>query len=102
MRAKGMTEAQLQSMTIDLAARIGWMSYHTHDSRRSQPGFPDLVLVHPRQRRVLWRELKSEIGRLRSEQATWVEALRLVGQDVGVWRPSDWTSGRIERELRGK
>ncbi|WP_430600318.1 VRR-NUC domain-containing protein [Brevibacterium sp. K72] len=102
LQAKAMSERQLQELIIDLAKRMGWLSFHDYDSRRSTPGFPDLVMVHPRQRRILWRELKSETGTTRAEQKAWISALSLVGADVDVWRPRDWVSGRIEKELRGQ
>lgn len=102
LQAKAMSEKQLQDQIIELAKRMGFISYHTHDSRRSAPGFPDLVLVHPKQRRVMWRELKSETGTPTPEQKVWISTLLLVGEDVDIWRPRDWVSGRIEKELRGQ
>jgi hypothetical protein len=44
-------EAAFQRMIMDLARYNGWRVYHTHDSRRSEPGFPDLVIA--RVRRVI-------------------------------------------------
>ena len=38
-----MTEKQFQSHIVQYAKMRGWLVYHTHDSRRSEPGFPDLV-----------------------------------------------------------
>lgn len=102
LQAKAMSERQLQDQIIELAKRMGWLSFHDYDSRRSTPGFPDLVLVHPKQKRVIWRELKSEKGVTSSEQKVWLSSLLLVGEDVDVWRPRDWVSGRIEKELRGR
>lgn len=102
LQAKAMSERQLQDQVIELAKRMGFISYHTHDSRRSAPGFPDLVLVHPKQRRIIWRELKSETGTPTPEQKAWISTLLLVGEDVDIWRPRDWVSGRIEKELRGQ
>ncbi|MCQ9367356.1 VRR-NUC domain-containing protein [Brevibacterium sp. 91QC2O2] len=100
LQARSWTEAQFQSQVVAMARSLGWMSYHTHDSRRSDPGFPDLCLVHPGRARVMWRELKTETGRLRPAQRDWLGALADAGQDAGVWRPSDLVSGRIGRELR--
>lgn len=102
LQAKAMSERQLQDQIIELAKRMGFIVYHTHDSRRSEAGFPDLVLVHPKQLRIVWRELKSETGTTTPEQKVWISTLSLVGEDVDVWRPRDWVSGRIERELRGQ
>lgn len=102
LQAKAMSERQLQDQVIELAKRMGWMSFHDYDSRRSTPGFPDLVLVHPKQRRIVWRELKSETGTPTPEQKAWISTLLLVGEDVDIWRPRDWVSGRIEKELRGR
>lgn len=102
LQAKAMSETQLQDQILELAKRMGWLSYHTFDSRKSTSGFPDLVLVHPKQKRVIWRELKSEKGVTSSEQKVWLSSLLLVGEDVDVWRPRDWVSGRIEKELRGR
>jgi hypothetical protein len=96
-RARAMTEAELQTCIEHAARYRGWRSYHTHDSRRSQAGFPDLVLVFGS--RILWRELKSQTGRLRPEQQAWLDDLEAAGADTGIWRPIDWLDGTVEREL---
>ena len=102
MLARRMSEKQLQDRVVTLAHRMGWLTYHTFDSRRSDPGFPDLVLVHPRQRRVLFRELKAEAGTVRPDQKTWIATLGVAGADASIWRPRDWFAGTIETELRSK
>ncbi|WP_041574508.1 VRR-NUC domain-containing protein [Cellulomonas gilvus] len=96
-----MTEKALQAHVLTLARTTGWLVYHTHDSRRSQPGFPDLVLVHARRATVLYRELKTETGRIRPEQRQWLTALAEAGADAAVWRPSDWLGDRVAAELLG-
>lgn len=96
-----MSEKNLQSAVEKLARFSGWLVYHTHDSRRSQPGFPDLVMVSGKRGMVLYRELKSATGKLRPEQVTWLDELTAAGEDAGVWRPADLVSGRITAELRG-
>jgi hypothetical protein len=93
-----MTERQLQSAVIQLAELLGWKAYHTFDSRRSNPGYPDLTLV--KDDRLLFVELKSATGRLTTEQTEWLRALGYVAS-VATWRPVDWTSGAIEAVLRG-
>ena len=91
-------EAQLQSMVVDLAKWCGYMCYHPHDSRRSVPGFPDLTMVHTRNGRLIFVELKSEKGRIRPEQKVWLE---LLGRhhEAYVWRPIHWTNGTIRATL---
>ena len=68
-----MNEAALQQLLTDAAELNGWLVFHDNDSRRNAAGFPDLVLVKPP--RVLFLELKSEIGRVRPEQHVWMDAL---------------------------
>lgn len=83
------SEKNFQAQILQLANLTGWKCYHTHDSRRSQKGFPDLVLV--RSPLVLFVELKSEDGKLRPEQEAWLEALsRCEGVEARLWRPGMW------------
>lgn len=92
-----MTEDQLLQAVRDLAKISGWETYHTHRSDRSEPGFPDLVLVRPPL--VLFRELKSDTGSLTAAQVQWLHQLQASGQDVGVWRPSDLRGGAVAAQL---
>lgn len=85
---RALTEKQWQQRVLDYAALRGWMSYHTFDSRRSTPGFPDLVLL--RDRRLVFAELKTDTGRLSVAQAEWLDALLLATREVYTWRPADW------------
>lgn len=94
--ARQLSERAFQAMVCELAGHLGYLVYHTHDSRRSQPGFPDTVMV--RRQRVIYAELKSMRGRLRPEQRVWIDALRAAGQDVYLWRPNQWAE--IEQVLR--
>lgn len=70
--------------------------YHTHDSRLSAPGFPDLVLVHPTNGRLLFCELKQEGKYPTTEQRLWLSALSRVAEEnplveVHLWKPSSWS-----------
>lgn len=95
--SREMTEAQLQTLVLQAARTQGVLAYHTHDSRRSQPGFPDLVLVG--RAGVLYRELKTEKGKLSDDQEHWLASLVAAGEDACTWRPHDWPT-RIMSELR--
>jgi len=107
--ARDMSEEGLLRHVRECARAFGWLVYHTRDSRRSDAGFPDLVLVRPP--RLIFAELKTEQGRLTAEQREWVALLDEVWQaqrgtlsraiEVYVWRPSDWLRGEIEGVLRG-
>lgn len=99
-----MSERQLLEAVRNYAQLLGWLCYHTYDSRRSEPGFPDLVLV--RGGRLIFAELKAE-GKYPSRgQKKWLAELGDVARysmgnvAVEVWRPSDWLAGRIEEKLR--
>jgi hypothetical protein len=91
---RALSERAWQGQVLQLAALYRWTAYHTFDSRRSQPGFPDLVLCRDR---VLFRELKTDRGRLTGDQERWLEALRAAGADACVWRPADLD--RVAAEL---
>jgi hypothetical protein len=80
------TEAAFQSYILSFARIRKWLGYHTHDSRRSTPGFPDLVLI--RRDRLLVAELKLEKGRLGTAQGVWLAAFEQVAETY-LWRPSD-------------
>lgn len=87
-----MTEAELQRVVLELANLMQWRAYHTHDSRRSQQGYPDLTLVRPP--RVIFAELKGDgaygkRGPTR-EQTDWLRDLQACpGVEAYVWRPQD-------------
>lgn len=87
--ARNMAERTLQGRVEMLAKELGWLFYHTHDSRRSQAGFPDIVLAHPETGRLVVRELKTMKGTTSTEQDQWLAAFTAAGIDTGVWRPID-------------
>lgn len=92
-----MTEAELQADIIALARYMGWLVYHTHDSRRSAKGFPDLCMV--RGDRLLFVEIKSAKGKTTPEQDDWLRSLCRTQAEVYLVAPCDWDSGQIERLL---
>ena len=82
-----MTEKQLQQAVLDLARRMGWRCYHTFDSRRSEPGFPDIIAI--RGERLVAIELKSDTGKLTDAQVEWLTAFNEVWTvDAIVIRPA--------------
>jgi len=92
------TERQLLDTIRDACRWARLLCYHTYDSRRSEPGYPDVTVVGPHG--VLWRELKTERGRLTTDQRLWLDRLTEAGADADVWRPDDWPT-RIIAELAG-
>lgn len=90
-------EAPLQKYVRRECKTRDLLHYHTYRSQRSEPGFPDSVIVGPRG--VMFRELKSDTGRPDPEQVRWLSALRTAGSDAGIWSPQDRRSGRILNEL---
>lgn len=91
------SEAEFQANILEFVRTLGLQAYHTHDSRRSQPGFPDLVIVG--RKRVLFRELKTMSGVVSDDQKYWLSILHAAGADVAIWRPNLWPDV-ISRELR--
>lgn len=89
-----MTEAELQSTIVEAMTWGGWIVHHETDSRRTNPGWPDLVAIHARTGKLLVLELKRSAGKTTEAQRRWIESwvgfeIR-VGTDkvrVGVVRP---------------
>ncbi|WP_424217036.1 VRR-NUC domain-containing protein (plasmid) [Streptomyces sp. BI20] len=85
-----MTEEQFRRQVRHLAELRGWtLAYHTHNSRRSDAGWPDEVFGHPAAGRTLFVELKTDTGRVRPEQRTWLTHLAACGLEAALWRPRD-------------
>ena len=83
-----MTETQFLKSVVSVAEDGGWLVYHTYDSRRSQAGFPDLVMT--KAGRTIFAELKSQKGRIKAAQQNWLDELgKTQGLEVFLWRPSD-------------
>jgi len=85
------THDDFMNQVVQLATTLGYKKiYHTHDSRRSEKGFPDLVLVNPEKKRVVYIEIKRENDKPTPEQEDWILTLKAAGQDAYIFRPSDW------------
>ncbi len=97
-----LSEAQFQFQVLEAARLHGWHAAHFRRVRVQRrngsvyyetpvaadgTGWPDLVLV---KHRVLFVELKTNVGRLRPEQVQWLDRLTAAGQTVLLWRPRDW------------
>lgn len=83
-------EEQHLQAAVEAELRLrGWRYFHSHDSRRSVAGFPDLICI--RGARVLAVELKTAAGRVSREQREWLDAFELAGVEAHLWRlPGDW------------
>jgi hypothetical protein len=83
-----LTEKEWQEQVVQLAAMYRWHHFHVHNMRRSDSGWPDLVLVRPPELIVV--ELKTNVGKLRPNQIEWLEWLAACGIETHVWRPRDF------------
>jgi len=91
------SEREFQREVIKIAESLGWYVNHALPGKGrnkhltlfiGKRGFPDLVLCRPP--RLIFVELKSETGKVSTDQQEWLKALRACGVEVHVWRPSDW------------
>lgn len=90
---RAISEREWQNQVHRLAASLGWKYYHAPDNKpingriqKVVAGFPDLVMV--KGSRLIFAELKKEIGQLSDAQKEWIAALEATGVEVYVWRPS--------------
>jgi hypothetical protein len=83
-----LSERDWQQQCLDYARLMGWLVYHTFNSQRSEPGYPDLTMVRER---VVFAELKVGRGRVTHAQTRWLERLQRAGAEAYVWvGPTDW------------
>ena len=83
------TERQFSQAVVDYARLTNWLVFRTWNSRHSPAGAPDLRMVRPF--RVIFAEVKRELGKLTPQQEEAINLLRLCpGVEVYVWRRSDW------------
>lgn len=83
-----LTEKAFMAQVVQLAKLTGWLVYHTHDSRRSVAGFPDLFLL--RRERVVCAELKVGNAKPTTAQLQWLTAMNRAGIPAFVWTPDSW------------
>lgn len=92
---KAGSELAFQTWVLNVAEFGGFrLGYHTHDSRRSQRGFPDLVLVREETDvyvpELVIAELKGAKTRVQPAQLQWLDAFRSLGLEAHLWRdPAD-------------
>ena len=95
-----MLEKDIQRSILSAARDFGWLAYATYRSMRSEPGFPDLVMVRPP--RVIIAEVKTSNGRYSKGkwnksgsrwlpgQDDWAKAFNdAPGVEYYLWRPED-------------
>jgi hypothetical protein len=106
-----MTETEFLRQVLELATLLGWSGAHFRPALTTRgwrtpvqgplgAGFPDLVLVHVRRRRVLFVELKSDTGKVSADQAAVLAALEEAGAETRLWRPRDWDA--LQADLEGR
>lgn len=84
-------EAGLEAAVRTLCKATGHLFYHTYNSKRSAPGFPDWAIIHPEGGPLYLWEGKSHEGQVSPAQRRWLDALGKATQvETGVVRPSDW------------
>ena len=83
------SESDFQDWVIARLDEAGAWWYHTHDSRRCPPGYPDLHVCDTRRERAFFVELKTAKGKLSADQERVIAVLRRCKQVVHVWRPAD-------------
>ena len=71
-----------------LAKAHSWKCFHVYDSRRSEPGWPDMILCDGVS--LLGVEVKTNTGKLTPEQQIRLSLLEHAGVETHIWKPKDW------------
>jgi hypothetical protein len=102
-----MSERALSDRVLYRAKKYGWKHAHAGklqlpDGRwitPMSPGWPDWTFAKAGHR-IIFMELKKELGEVEPEQAVWLQLLNLTGNFAIVVRPSDLREGRVNVILR--
>ncbi len=84
----GESEKEFMARVVKIAKDCGWRTYHVHFSQRSEPGFPDLLLL--RGIRQIVAELKVGKNKLTPEQQDWLCAFSDAHVETHLWTPGMW------------
>jgi hypothetical protein len=112
-RERALSEADFQRQVTDLATALGWTWCHWRALRNGRgfwqvpvegplgAGWPDLTLLRVRDRRLVFAELKRELGTVTADQAAVLAGLgelawkladpgpEFPSVEAHLWRPSD-------------
>lgn len=97
--AENVLERDLQENVRVLANMRGWLYYHTHRSRHSPAGFPDVIAIKEDVGAIVVAECKRQKAKPTPEQQRWLQAFTRCGIEGRLWTPSMWNSGEIEAVL---
>lgn len=100
-RDRAMSEADLVGQLTEVAAMLDWTWMVVGPLRTSHgwrtatrgplgAGWPDLLLIHRRTGRMLFCEVKKELGKTTPDQDRVLGVLRAAGLEAHVIRPSDF------------
>lgn len=86
-------EGEFQSEVRKAFVSNGWDFYHTHNSRRSDPGMLDCIvarMINDVDAEGFVAELKIPPRKPTDAQRMWLKLLAGLGISVFVWYPFDW------------
>jgi hypothetical protein len=100
-KAPPLTEQQFQDQITELAEMCGWAWLHCRPGMTARSwrtpvsgplgkGFPDLLMVRPRDLRVLAAELKRDGQKPTPDQMRVLEILSSSGIETFVWHPAEF------------
>lgn len=87
-------EIEVQNQIIAVVKTLGYLTYHTHDSRRSEKGFPDLCIVGFG--KLMFIEFKAGKNTVTKEQQQWLDEFQIAGVDARLYHVDTWKNGNRE------
>lgn len=97
---RNVSEKEFQAQVIEYAELRGFLVFHTHDSRKSNTGYPDLTMIRAPDK-LVFAELKTAKGKLSKGHWNKKNTRWLPGQDewldelAAFAKSIDWGIGSI-------